>query len=215
MIVSVLFGLQKEEHKSFAVGHLALGYISSKASAKLLKTNLNIPVALTLSVIPDIDIFLNSFIKHRGPTHSIIMAFIAFIPILAVYRKKAIPYFVALTQHSLIGDYIVGQTQLLWPITPQSYGINIDIMSQTSVTLELLMFLASMIVMLKARDAAMLLQPHNSNLILSIPTFTVLIPTFLSVPLHVPTWLILPHLAYVSIFSASIFFHLRKVFKNI
>jgi hypothetical protein len=143
------------------------------------------------------------------------MAFIAFIPILAIYRKKVIPYLVALTQHSLIGDYIVGQTQLLGPITTQPYGINIDIMSQTNVTLELLMFLASIIIMVKTRDAAMLLQPRNSNLTLSIPTLTVLLPTFLSVPLHVPTCLILPHLAYISIFSASIIFHLRKVFKNI
>lgn len=157
---------------------------------------------------------MNSFIEHRGPTHSIILSFIVFIPILAVYRKKAIPYFVALTQHSLIGDYITGQTQLLWPITTQSYGTGIDIMSQTSVTLELLMFLASIIIMLKTKDLQALIKPHNSNLTLSIPTFTVLLPTFLSVPLHVPTWLIPPHLAYVSIFSASIIFQLHKVFKN-
>jgi len=198
----------------FAVGHLAFGYISSKTSAKLLNTNLNIPIALTLSVIPDIDILFSPFIQHRGPTHSIVMALIVFIPFFAIYRQKAIPYLVALTQHSLIGDYIVGQTQLLWPITAQPYGIGLDIMSQTNVTLELSVFLASITMMLGTKDVAMLLQSHSSNLILSIPTCTVLLPTLLSMPLHVPTWLIIPHLAYIAIFSASMIRDLGTVFQT-
>jgi membrane-bound metal-dependent hydrolase YbcI (DUF457 family) len=156
------------------------------------------------------------FIEHRVLTHSIIIAFIAFIPLFAIYHKKAIPYFIALTQHSLIGDYITGQTQLLWPITTQSFGTGMNITDPKNVTIELLLFLASIIIMLKTKDLQALIKPQNSNLnlTLSIPTFTVLLPTFLSVPLHVPTWLILPHLTYISIFSASIIFHLRKVFKN-
>lgn len=209
--------LQKEENRSFAVGHLALGYISSKTSAKLLKTKLNIPLVLTLSVVPDIDIFIQTLIptlEHRGPTHSIIMALIAFIPIFAIYHKKATPYLVALIGHSLVGDYITGQTQLLWPTTTQSYGTGIDIVSQTNVTIELLIFLASIAIMVKTRDAATLLQPHKSNLnlTLSIPTFTVLLPTFISFPSYVPTLLIVPHLIYIFIFSASIIIDLRKIF---
>jgi len=87
-------------------------------------------------------------------------------------------------------------------------------MSQTNVTLELLLFLASIIMMLGTRDVAMLLQSHSSNLILSIPTFTVLLPTVLSIPLHVPPWLILPHLAYIAIFSASILRDLGTVLQT-
>ncbi|MEM2368535.1 MAG: hypothetical protein QXQ50_09925, partial [Candidatus Bathyarchaeia archaeon] len=45
--------------------------------------------------------------------------------------------------------------------------------------------------------------PHNSNLILTIPTFTMLLPTFLSFPLHVPAPLLPPHLAYMAVFLAS------------
>lgn len=164
---------------------------------------------LTLSVIPDIDLLI-PFVKHRGPTHSVIIAFIAFIPLFAVYHKKAMPYLIALIQHSLIGDYITGQTQLLWPITTQSFGTGMNVTDPKNVTIELLLFLASIIIMLKTKDLQALIKPQNSNLTLSIPTFTVLLPTILSVPLHVPTWLILPHLAYVSIFSASIIFHLVK-----
>lgn len=144
------------------------------------------------------------------------MAFIIFIPIFIIYHKKATPYLIVLIQHSLIGDYIAGsQTQLLWPITTQTYGTGMCIRSQTNITIEWIIFLISIIIMLKTKDTTTLFQPHNSNLILSIPTFTALLPTFLSFPLDVPTWLIPPHLAYISIFSASIILNLAKIIKNI
>ena len=167
-----------------------------------------------LSVIPDIDILIQMLVpavEHRGPTHSIIMAFIVFIPIFAVYRKKAAPYLVALISHSLIGDYIVGGgVQLLWPVTTRCFGMSIGIRSQTNITMEWTLFLISIIILLKIKDTATLLQPHNTNLMLTIPTFTLLLPTFLSFPLDVPIWLIPPHLAYMSIFSASIIISLFK-----
>ncbi|MDH5483221.1 MAG: metal-dependent hydrolase [Candidatus Bathyarchaeota archaeon] len=204
-----------EENKSFAVGHFAIGYISSKATAKILKTNLNIPIVLMLSVIPDIDILI-PFVQHRGPAHSIITALIVFIPFFAIYRKRAIPYFIALIQHFLIGDYIAaGQVQLLWPLTTQQYGTNMSIFSPTNIALEWTTFLASIAIMVITKDAAKFFQPHNMNLLLSIPTFTVLLPTFLSFPLSVPTSLILPHLAYISLFLPSIIIDLSRALKSI
>jgi len=185
-----------------------------KASAKITKTKLNIPIALTLSVIPDIDIIV-PFLQHRGPVHSIVTLFMVFIPIFAIYRKRAIPYFLVLIQHSLIGDYIAGGgIQLLWPITTQYYGMGIGIKSQTNITIEWTMFLASIIMMLKTKDMAIFFQPHNSSLILSIPTFTVLLPTFLAFPLEVPPILILPHIVYLILFLTSILIDVRKILTN-
>ena len=164
-----------------------------------------------LSVIPDIDILI-PVLKHRGPTHSIIMACIAFTPIFILYHKKAIPYFIALIQHSLLGDYIAGcQTQLLWPLSTQSFGMGINIISKTNITIEWLIFLASILIILKTRERDAFFQPCNSNLILSVPTFTVLLPTFLSFPLNVPVWLIPPHLVYMFIFSVSIIISARNL----
>jgi len=168
-----------------------------------------------LSVLPDIDILI-PFLEHRGPTHSVLVAFVVFLPLFAVFRKKAVPCFLALLQHSLIGDYITGgQIQLLWPVTTRYYGMEIGIKSQTNITIEWIIFLTSMIVMLKTKDLAILFQPHNSNLILAIPISTVLLPTFLSFPLDVPQWLILPHLIYMLIFSASIIIDTSQVLKGI
>jgi len=204
-----------EESESFAVGHFAFGYVLGKASANVAKTEINIPLVLTLSVIPDADIML-PVLQHRGPTHSILIAFMVFIPIFTIYRKKAIPYFLALIQHPLIGDYIAGgRIQLLWPLTSQYYGIEMSITSQTNITLEWIIFLASTIILLKAKNTVTLFQPHNSNLILIIPMLTVLLPTFLSFPLVVPTWLIPPHLIYMIIFLTSIIIVLSKILRDI
>ena len=170
-----------------------------------------------LSVIPDIDILI-PVLEHRGPTHSVIMACIAFTPFFILYRKRAIPYFIALIQHSLLGDFIAGcQTQLLWPLSTQSFGTGINIISRTNITIEWLIFLTSIFIMLKTRERDVFFQPRDSNLILSVPTFTVLLPTFLSFPLNVPVWLIPPHLVYMFIFSVSIIIsvlNLSKILKN-
>jgi membrane-bound metal-dependent hydrolase YbcI (DUF457 family) len=193
------------------VGHLAFGYVLSKLASQATKTKINIPLVLTLSVIPDIDILI-SFVEHRGPSHSIIMAIVVFFPTFVLYRKNAFPYFVALIQHSLIGDYIAGgRVQLFWPLTSQLYGMNISIRSPTNITLEWLAFLVATIVMVKTKDTQILLQPHNSNLILAIPTFTVLLPTILAFPLDVPIALIPPHIIFLILFLSSLLIDVRKI----
>jgi len=200
---------------------MALGYILAKASSKPLKTNLNIPLALTLSVIPDIDILLEringlaSIFPHRGPLHSFLATLIAFIPIFAVYRKRAVPYFIALVQHALIGDYLTGgKLQLLWPLSQQQFGIEASIQSAQNVALEGILFVVSIAVLLVSRDIVKLFQRHYSNLILAIPTFTVLLPTFLSYPLNVPALLILPHMIYMVLFSVVILLELFRRLKS-
>jgi len=192
------------------VGHFAIGYILGKLTAQATKTRMNIPLILTLSVIPDIDILI-PYVEHRGPFHSIIMAVIIFIPIFGLYRKSAAPYFIALIQHSLIGDYIVGgQVQLLWPLTSQPLGFGISITSSTNITLEWLLFIAAAIVMVKAKDTHAILQPHNSNLILAIPTFTVLLSTFLAFPIRVPTALAPPHIICLALFLTSLLIDIKN-----
>lgn len=160
------------------------------------------PAIFTLSVISDID-FLIPLIEHRGPTHSIIVAIMIFAPILATYRRKAVPYLAAFIHHPLLGDYMTARgVQLFWPITMGYYGIAIE--DRLEIYLEWLLFATLIIVMLKAKDVATLLQPKNSNIILTIPSFTVLLPPFLEFPLKVPASLILPHAICLALFSASL-----------
>jgi membrane-bound metal-dependent hydrolase YbcI (DUF457 family) len=188
----------------FAVGHLALGHLLGYTSSKILKTEMNIPLILTLSIIPDVDMII-PLLPHRGPTHSIIMATLLFIPLFLINKKRAAPYYIALTQHSLIGDLIPGgKIQLLWPLTTQHYGRELGIRSPINMTAEWIFFTMSIIVIIKTDHIKKLLQPHHSNLLLTIPAATALLPTFLSIPLKVPTSLIPPHLVYLVLFSTSI-----------
>jgi membrane-bound metal-dependent hydrolase YbcI (DUF457 family) len=197
----------KEEFASFAVGHMALAYLLGKSSAKLLKVNLNIPLILVLSILPDVDILFGVSELHRGPTHSLILALIVFIPFFALYRRKAAPYFLALISHSLISDFLIGgQLMLFWPLTSTLFGlpVYIDIRSPVNIALEWALFAVSTIVMFKTGDLSSFFRNKKSNLLLLIPIGTVLLPTFVSYPLQVPILLMPPHLFYLVLFSISV-----------
>ena len=194
---------QLKEQFMYAVGHLALGYLSGKAASKILNVNVNIPLLFLASVLPDIDLLIPG-LEHRGPLHSVIVFCLLFFPIFIFFGKRAIPYFVAPVQHILIGDYLTGGTQLLWPITTNWYGLGIGVTSLTNIFVEWFLFLTCITIMFKTKDVLLLFQQHPSNMILSIPVLTVLLPTFLSFPLDVPLELVIPHLIYMALFTFSI-----------
>jgi hypothetical protein len=200
-----------EEQNMYAVGHLALGYLSGKTASKILGLKINIPLLFLASVLPDIDLLIPSLL-HRGPLHSVILFSLLFLPIFILFKKRAIPYFVALAQHMLIGDYITGQTQLLWPVTTNWYGLGIEITSLTNIFIEWVLFLTSTTILFKTKDAWLLLQQHPSNMILVIPVLTVLLPASLSFPLYVSLELIIPHIIYITLFSLSILIDLKAIF---
>jgi len=199
----------------YAVGHLALGYLTGKATSKLLNVNVNIPLLFLASIIPDIDLLIPG-LQHRGPTHSLIISILIFIPVITYYGKKAIPYFVAFAQHSLIGDYLTsGGIQLLWPLNSiHYYGLAIEVTSLTNILLEWIFFLISFTVLLKTRDAWILFQPHSSNLTLSVAMFTVLLPILISFPISVRLALIIPHLIYLIVFTVSILIDFKAILKG-
>jgi membrane-bound metal-dependent hydrolase YbcI (DUF457 family) len=197
----------------YAVGHLALGYITGKVTRKLLNLEVNVPLLLLASVISDIDLLIPA-LEHRGPTHSIILLTLLFFPLFRIYGKKAAPYFVALTQHSLIGDYVTGGVQLLWPFTTHIYGASLEATSLAALVLEWGFFLTSLTIMLKMKDMQILFQRHISNLLLSVPGATVLLPTVANFPLSVPLELIVPHVTYLTLFTVSILLDLRYVLRK-
>jgi membrane-bound metal-dependent hydrolase YbcI (DUF457 family) len=182
-----------------------------------LKTKLIVPLVLVLSVLPDADIALERtgipFLEHRHVTHSVIVSFILFVPFFLVYGKAAVPYFLALLQHALIGDFLTGQVWLLWPFG-QGYSLGLGITSPLNIGLEWTVFVLSLIVMLKTEDFLDFFRQTKWNLALAVPTFTVLMPTFLSVPLDVPAWLVPPHVVLTVLFSASIIVEVWYIFRH-
>ena len=195
----------------YAVGHLALGYLSGKTASKILNVNVNIPLLFLASVLPDIDLLIPG-LYHRGPLHSVMLFGLLFLPVFVLFKKRAIPYFVALIQHILIGDYLTGWTQLLWPITTNWYGLGMEITSLTNILIEWTLFLTSTAILFKTKDAWLLFQRHPSNMILAVPVLTVLLPTLLSFPLYVSLELVIPHLSYMALFTYSILTDLKAIF---
>jgi membrane-bound metal-dependent hydrolase YbcI (DUF457 family) len=104
------------------LGHFALGYFSALTVKRFSNEKFNILLVWFISILPDIDLLFSEYIIHRGPTHSVVVQVIAFLPILLIFRR-GLPYLAALLSNSLIGDFLNPPTQLLWPISSNWYGI--------------------------------------------------------------------------------------------
>jgi hypothetical protein len=203
----------------FAVGHMSIAYLLGKGSGKALHQKINIPLIMVLSILPDIDIIYDLITNteiHRGPTHSVITATLLFIPFFIIYRKKAVPYFLALISHPLIGDFFIGgQLQLLWPYSMTKYGLfelggpYINIYSTLNVLLEISLFAVAMLMLYKSGDLKNFFKPSKSNLLLIIPVMTVLLPSTIGYPFDQPLLLTQPtlaiaHVIYLALFAYAI-----------
>jgi membrane-bound metal-dependent hydrolase YbcI (DUF457 family) len=198
---------------------MALAYLLGKGSGVALREKINIPLIMVLSILPDIDIVFDLITKseiHRGPTHSVLVAIIVFIPFFIFYRKKAIPYFLALISHPLIGDFFIGgNLQLFWPISNQQYGLHelggpfINIYSPINLTLEVTFFTVALLIMYRTGDLKTFFKSNKSNLLLIIPTTTVLLPSTIGYPFVEPLILSQPilavaHIIYLVLFAYAI-----------
>jgi hypothetical protein len=213
----------------FAVGHLSLAYLLSKASSKFLKVSLNLPAIFALSVLPDIDLVFGSLIGvniHHGPTHSLVFALIVSAPFFILYRKRVAPYFIAYISHFLIGDFFIGGTlQLFWPLSSNAFGFHqlgfqyIGLNDPVNLVAELSMFALTLAVMAKTCDYKMFFTKNKTSLLLLIPIGTLLLSTFTNYPFTVPLFLVLPvtglpHMLYLFLFSLPIFILLYATLKK-
>ena len=205
------FQLKGNVRSLFAVGHLALGYMVGKAFSRILNRRVNISLIFVLSLLPDVDLLM-PYIRHRGPTHSVVVMVIISVLFLRFYGRAVIPYLLAAAQHSLIGDYLTGGVQLFWPINRGWYGLKAyQVSSMMNITIELVSFFVSMALLLKTRDFYELLSSHLMNLSLIVPIAAICVPLLLGFPVKVPIELIIPHVIYLTIFAISILKDVKEV----
>jgi membrane-bound metal-dependent hydrolase YbcI (DUF457 family) len=202
----------------FAVGHFALGYLAGKGSSSLLKTKINLPLLLVVSVLPDIDLILQgvdpTLFMHRGPTHSIITFTVLMLPFFYFYRRQAIPYFGVLLSHSIIGDFFTGGIELFWPFSQEWFGLNFDVRSLGNVISEIVLFGITLGLMVYNRDIRSLLKPGKYNLVLIIALGAVLGPMISTgggYEAALPELLVAPSLFWIAILVHSI---LIKLFER-
>ena len=194
----------------FAIGHFSLGYLLGTATSKITKTRLNLALLFTVSVLPDADLLLPNILAHRGPTHSLFFSLLIFLPVFALYRKKAIPYFIALLSHSLIGDIYSNMegTQLFWPLSSDWFALaKISNTSLLSIGFELALFAVSTVIMVFNKEFKQSIFKKTSRIYWLIPFGFILAPLLLGgidSIYYLPFLLIFPSIFYLALFSLLI-----------
>ncbi|MDH7596089.1 MAG: metal-dependent hydrolase [Candidatus Bathyarchaeia archaeon] len=205
--------MTRKKSQMLAVGHLAFGYLLAKICQRLLKTDLNLPLVFLLSLLPDVDLFIPE-IAHRGITHSIVLLTILFIPLFIMYQKNSVPYFVAIAQHSLLGDFITGSAQIFSPLTTTSYGLDVALQSPINVVLEGSGFVLMMLIMTWTRDLFVLFRPKMGNFLLVLPEGALIGSAFIALHFFTSVVLLVFHVILFVIFAVSVVFSLERFIFN-
>jgi hypothetical protein len=197
----------------FAVGHLALGYIGGKLMAKPLGVKLNIPLVLTLSVLPDIDLLV-PVLQHGGVTHSIVLYSVIAFPMVLIWGRQVFPYLIAIVSHPLLGDFLtrtgrMSGVQLLFPLTSRWFAAGSVAWQAVYIYAEIGLFAAFLVTLTVTRDMKTLAMHHHYNLLLLIPILTAFLPIFVKFPMPVPEELIVPHIVALLLLSISVFADFR------
>jgi len=192
----------------FFLGHMAWAYVWAVMFAGKRRGKLVIPAVLMLGVMPDIDLFLEGFgVAHHTFTHSLFFWFVIFAPLLAVFRLKVIPYFVAVAQHFVFGDFIMGNVMILWPFSPQYFGFNIAMVSVLNVALEIAGLLLAAGIIYFNGDLRRLLRVDIRNIPMFLP-FLALLTSMLFFAVDVPTVPLIAHVFYSKLFASIVLAHI-------
>ena len=153
-----------------------------------------IPAVLMLGVMPDVDLLLRGFgVAHHTFTHSLFFWFVFFAPFSAVYRRKSIPYLVAVVQHFAFGDFLVGEVMIFWPFSASYFGFDTAMVSVLDVALETAGLLLAAGIMFFNGDLRRLLSVDMRNIPMFLPLLA-LVTSMLFFAVDVP---IIPLVAYI------------------
>lgn len=170
-----------------------------------------VPAVLMLAVLPDIDLFVGGFgVGHHTFTHSLFFWFVMFAPFLAVYRRRFIPYFVAVVQHFAFGDLFVGEVMLFWPFSFSYFGFNNAMMSVFDVALETVGLLLAAGVMYFNGDLKRLLSVDKRNVLMFFP-FLALLTSMLFFAVDVPISPLISHILSSKLFATIVLAHIVLV----
>jgi membrane-bound metal-dependent hydrolase YbcI (DUF457 family) len=175
-------------------------------------------LVLTVSVLPDIDLFVEPVLRHGGPTHSLILLIILFVPVILIWKKTSIPYLAAAASHSLIGDYLTRSiktrgVQLFFPLTTKWYSAGLEEAELLYVYSEIILFILLLSLLFTTRDNKFLTKNHPSNWLLMIPILTLVVPVLTDFPIHVPVELIIPHIVLIAMLILPILIDANRLIR--
>ena len=195
----------------FFLGHMAWGYVWAVVFAGKRGGRLFVPAVLMLAVLPDVDLFLGGFgVEHHTFFHSLFFWVVLFVPFLAVYRGKVVPYFVAVVQHFAFGDFFVGKVMLFWPFSLSYFGFSTAMMSVFDVALETVGLLLAAGIMYFNGDLKRLLSVDKRNVLMFFP-FLALVSSMLFFAVDVPISPLISHILSSKLLATIVFAHIILV----
>jgi membrane-bound metal-dependent hydrolase YbcI (DUF457 family) len=162
---------------------------------------MSIPLVWVSSLLPDIDLLIPG-IRHTGPTHSMIFAIAAFLPLFLYKGKEVTPYFLGFASHTVLGDLITNRgVWLLWPLTQRGFEVPLHFTCNRtfSSNLELALFGLFFLAFIITKDYASELYSSGTRPLSLIPFVALLVPMVIGFPIPVPLRLIPPHLAFMAL----------------
>lgn len=214
----------------FFLGHMSWAIIFASVFNIKPKNKLFFPVVLILGILPDFDLFLGRYgVMHHTFFHSIFFWLIFFLPaIISLGWKLVVPYFAALLQHFVFGDFLVGDVMLFWPFNFSFFGFNSNMLSSIDAILEITGLVLAIVVLYYRNDLKRLLSVNLSNVLMVFP----LLALFSSMIYFTVDWPVIPlvnyvgrspiltaivigHLILVGLLSISAFQGLRKINSSI
>jgi hypothetical protein len=157
----------------------AVVFASLFAKGTKIKEKLFFPAILMLGVLPDVDLFLYRYgIEHQTIFHSIFFWLALFLPALLIFRLNAVPYFVAVLQHFVFGDFLVGNVWLFWPFDSSAYGLKNGLLSGFDVTLEIVGLVLAFLVLYYSGDLKRLVSVRFENIFMGIPLLALVASLF-------------------------------------
>ena len=178
----------------FFLGHMVWAYVWAAMFAGKCKGKLFIPLVLMLGIAPDIDLLLRSFgVIHHTLTHSFFFWLIIFAPFFMVFRRKTMPYFIAIAQHFAFGDLLVEAVMIFWPFSPSYFGFNIAMPSMLDVALETAGLLLAAGISYYKNDLRRMLSIDIHNLLMFLPLLALLT----SMLIFAVDWSLIPLVAYI------------------
>jgi membrane-bound metal-dependent hydrolase YbcI (DUF457 family) len=183
----------------YALGHLAIGYLVAKILGK--DSEVDIPLVLTASLIPDIDIIIPN-IPHRGPTHSLMVAFILLLPVFYCWKTKLYTYYAAYASHifaDLLAGGVNGRGQILWPYSNQWINLypKLRMGGEKEAIVEIILFAIALTILFITKDYKHLFKYRNTNFLLFFPGMVVLLSSLLGIYYggsKMPSLFLLPNL---------------------
>ena len=184
----------------FAVGHMSVAYLLTRGLKRGRWQSMSMPLVWASSLLPDLDLLIPG-INHMGPTHSIIFAIAAFLPLFLYKGKEVTPYFLGYASHTVLGDLITNRgVWFLWPLTQRRFEVPLPFTCKHtfSTNLELALFGLFFLVFIITKDYASELYSSGMRPLSLIPFIALLVPVVFGFPITVPLRLVPPHLVFMA-----------------